>query len=195
MSQGIFMNWAVIGGLAATAILIVLFRTLFGRKKNARPGYQKRDFLFSPEERLFFSALKQAVGEDYEIFGKIQAQDIISVRSNSNKPDGSDGLDAIADHPFAFILCDKADLAIACAVQLREHAFGGKKKSAPPVDPLKSVCHAAGLPFVVIEAGPLYDAHEIKEAIAAAVLKEPLYVVEAGGRREPRISGLENLEI
>lgn len=135
------------------------------------------------------------MGEDYEIFGKIQAQDIISVRSNSNKPDGSDGLDAIADHPFAFILCDKADLAIACAVQLREHAFGGKKKSAPPVDPLKSVCHAAGLPFVVIESGPMYDANEIKDAIAAAVLKEPLYVVEAGGRREPRISGLENLEI
>lgn len=189
------MNWATLGGLAATAILIVLFRALFGRKKNARPGYQKRDFLFSPEERLFFSALKQAMGEDYEIFGKIPAQDIVSVRPNPNKPNAEDALEAIADQHFAFILCDKADLAIACAVQLREHGFGGKKKSAPPMDPLKSICHAAGLPFVVIESAPLYDAHEIKEAIAAAVLKEPLYVVESGGRREPRISGLENLEI
>ncbi|MGZ8247212.1 DUF2726 domain-containing protein [Methylomagnum sp.] len=189
------MNWAVLGGLAATAMLIVLFRMFFRRRKPSRPGYQKRDFLLSPEERLFFATLKQAVGMDYEVFGKIKARDAISVRSNPNKTDAEDGLDAIDDQHFAFVLCDKADLAIACAVQLREHVFGGKKKSAPPVDPLKSICHAAGLPFVVIEAGPMYDVHEIKEAIAAAVLKEPLYVVESGGRREPRISGLENLEI
>jgi hypothetical protein len=47
---------------------------------------------------------------------------------------------------------------------------------------------------VRIEAGPFYDAAEIKQTIASAVRKEPLYLVESDGRREPRISSIEDIE-
>lgn len=185
----------ILGGIAAIAVALLVFRGFSGRRgKSARPGYQKRDFLFSPEERLFFAALKQAVGEEYEIFGRIPAREVVVPRLGSGRNPPQDELDDLAGHYFPFVLCDKADLSIACAVQLQEHAFAGKK-SAAPVDPLRPVCQAAGLPLVHFEAGPLYDAHEIREAIAAAVRKEPLYVIESDGRREPRFSGLENLEL
>jgi hypothetical protein len=189
------MNWAILGGAIAAVIAVLVFRVLSERRgKPARPGFQKKDFLLSPEERLFFTTLKQAVGEDYEIFGRIQAFDVLSPRSGSGRNVPRDEFETIREQHFPFVLCKKGDLSIACAMQLREHSFGGKKSSAP-ADVLKSVCHAAGLPFVIIESGPMYDINEIRESIAAAVCREPLYLTESDGRKEPRISGLENFEL
>lgn len=189
------MNWTILGGVAAIFVLLFVFRKLSGRRlKSNRPGYQKRDFLLSPEERLFFATLKQAVGEDYEIFGRIPAQDVIAARPGSSRDSAMDELDDIGQHYFPFVLCNGVDLSIACAVQLREHTRTAKK-SAAPAEPLKPVCQAAGLPLVSFDVGPMYDANEIREAIAAALRKEPLYVTESDGRKEPRFSGLENLEL
>lgn len=46
-----------------------------------------------------------------------------------------------------------------------------------------------------IEAGPFYDANEIKQTIASSVRKDPLYLAEPDGRKEPRISTIEDLEL
>jgi hypothetical protein len=190
------MNWIVLSGIVAIGGLALwVMRTLPGRRgKPARVDYQKRDFLLSPEERLFFTALKQAVGDQYEIFGKIQVRDVVSSRSGPGRPSPLAEYEVLEGRHFAFVLLNPADLSIACAVQLREHSWGGKQSQAS-TDPLKFICHAAGLPFVIFEAGPLYDANEIRELIAAAVHKEPLYFAESDGRKEPRISGLENFEL
>ncbi len=189
------MNWLILGGIVLAAAVLLALRALFGGSgKSPRAGYQKRDFLFSPEERLFHAALKQAVGDDYEVFGKIRAGDVVFLRPNSSRNGQQAEFEAIEDHHFAFLLCNKSDLSIACAVLLREHIVAGKKSPGAP-DPLKPICHAAGLPLVAFEAGPLYDANEIKEAIAQAVRKEPLYLTESDGRKEPRISRLDNLEL
>jgi hypothetical protein len=189
------MNGLILGGIVLAAVMLLALRSLFGRGgKSARAGYRKRDFLFSPEERLFYTALKQAVGEDYEIFGKIRMGDVVSPRPSSTRSDRREEFETIGEGHFTFVLCNKADLSVAYAVQLRKHAFAGKEASGHP-DPLKSICHAAGLPLVLFEAGPWYDANEIKEAVAQAVRKEPLYLTESDGRKEPRISRLDNLEL
>jgi hypothetical protein len=189
------MNGLILGGIVLAAVVLLLLRKLFGRGgKPARAGYQKRDFLFSPEERLFHAALKQAVGENYEIFGKIRIRDVVSLRPPLSRKDSREEFEILGEGHFTFVLCNKSDLSVACAVQLRGHAFAGKKASGHP-DPLKSICHAVGLPLVLFEAGPWYDANEVKDAIAQAVRKEPLYLTESDGRKEPRISRLDNLEI
>lgn len=190
------MNWMLLGGIAVAALLLVLFRTMSGQRgKSLRPGYQKRDFLFTPEERLFLAALRDAVGEDYDIFGKVRIEAVLTPRPGSGRANArEDEFEAIAAQHFPFLLCRKADLAIACAVQLLDHSLAGTS-SRESEDLLRPACQAAGLPLVGFEAGPLYDPHEIREAIAAAVRKEPLYVTEAGGRKEPRFSGLDNLKL
>lgn len=188
------MNWLIIGGIVLAASVLLAIRVLSGGGKSHKSGYQKRDFLFSPEERLFYATLKHAVGEDYAIFGRIRAGDLVSPRTGSAKGGAPEEFEAIEGQHFAFVLCDKADLSVACAVQLHEHASARKKNPATP-DPLKPICLAAGLPLVTFEVGPLYDAHEISAAIAEAVRKEPLYLTESDGRKEPRISRLDNLEL
>lgn len=189
------MNGMIIGGIALAAVLLAALRAWSGRRgKPVRIGYEKQHFLFSPEERLFYSALKQAVEENYEVFGKIRASDLITPRPVSHRGASPEEPEILAGHHFAFVLCNKADLSVACAVQLQEPASGGRKPQRPP-DPLVSVCHAAGLPLVSFVAGPWYDLGEIREAVIQAVRKEPLYVVESGGRKEPRISGFDNLDL
>ncbi|SMF96266.1 Protein of unknown function [Methylomagnum ishizawai] len=186
------MNWLIIGGIVLAVSVFFAVRALSGGGKPQRTGYQRRDFLFSAEERLFHASLKQAVGGDYEVFGPIRVGDVVSPRGTPPRQDGPREFEDIRDGRFAFVLCDPADLAIACAVRLRERGPAGQPAGS---DPLKTICHAAGLPLVGFEAGPVYDEHEIRETIAQAVRKEPLYVTESTGRKEPRISCLDNLDL
>jgi len=189
------MNWLILVGIAALAALVLLIRSSSKSSEKARKSaYRKQDFLLSPEERVFFLALKQAVGEDYDIFARIPVIELIAPRDDGTSHSAQKTLDRMADRCFDFVLCDKTDLSVACALELHEHALSGKRQAAP-ADPLRAVCDAAGLPLVRIEAGPLYDAAEIKDAIASAARKEPLFLTESDGRKEPRISSIEDLEL
>ena len=190
------MNWLIIGGMVlAAAALLALGALTGGGNKPSKAGYQKRDFLFSPEERLFLVALKEAVGEDYEVFGKVRASDILSPRPASGRNGATEDNPLLGERSFAFLLCSKPDWAVACAVELHDHALPGKKPAPQAPDPLKTACLAAGLPLVPFEVGPWYAPHEIKEAIAQAVRKDPIYLTESDGRKEPRISRLDNLDL
>lgn len=185
------MNWTLLGGIALVAVFSLTLKAVLGRhRKPPRIAYQKQDFLFSPEERLFLTALRDAVGHEYEIFGKIPADEILIHRPGRGGHQQES--DVLADYLFDFLLCRKTDLAITCAVRLVEHSNFGKSQEP---DPLKYACHAAGLPLASFATHPMYDAQELAAAIAEAVRQEPVYVTESTGRKEPRISGLDNLDI
>ncbi|WP_133718992.1 DUF2726 domain-containing protein [Methylocaldum gracile] len=189
------MNWLILVGIAALAALLLFVRSSSRSSEKARKSaYRREDFLFSSEERVFFFALKQAVGDDYEIFGKIPVIELISPRDEGASDGARKAFEQVGDRCFDFVLCGKTDLSVACALELYEHSVSGKRTAATPADPLRAVCDAAGLPLVRIEAGPFYDAMEIKQSIASAVRKEPLYLVESDGRKEPRISSIEDIE-
>jgi hypothetical protein len=46
-----------------------------------------------------------------------------------------------------------------------------------------------------MEASPFYDRQDIRQAIAEAVRKEPLFISETQGRKEPTIAELEKLDL
>jgi hypothetical protein len=189
------MNWLILVGIAALAALLLLTRgSSKSPEKASRSGFRREDFLFSAEERAFYFALKEAVGDDYEIFGKIPVIELISSREDEANRGARKTFEQVADRCFDFILCSKADLSIVCALELYEHAVSARRSRAPE-DPLRPICDAAGLPLVRIEAGPFYDTNEIKQTIASSVRKDPLYLPEPDGRKEPRISIIEDLEL
>ena len=189
------MNWApwVLGAAAIVALLAI--GRLIRSRKSARASYIRRDFLLSPEERQFFHALRRAAGEDYAIFGKIRVIDIITPRLAASADPAWDALEATGETHFPFVLCKPSDLSIACAVQLIQHQAPGRKVKDGNTHALKTICAAAGLPLVRLEAGPFYDHHDIRQAVAEAVRKEPLFISEADGRKEPTIAELEKLEL
>ncbi|CAL1239217.1 DUF2726 domain-containing protein [Candidatus Methylocalor cossyra] len=187
------MSWSWIGGIALVLLAISLFRWSSGRGgRTSRAGCRRREFLFSPEERLFYAALRQALGEDYAIFGKIRVGDLVT--PSAPRGELREAFEAVADRPVTFVLCRPSDLSVACAVELKQRPFPGTE-AALPGDPLKRLCWAAGLPLVRFEVGSDYEAAEIRDTIARAVAAEPLPLAEPDGRREPHISCLDNFEI
>ncbi|MFM2005375.1 MAG: hypothetical protein RLZZ09_1030 [Pseudomonadota bacterium] len=189
------MNW-ISAAVAATILLgfLLLLRVIRSRR-SARASYTRQDFLLSPEERQLFTALKQAVGDHYAIFARIHVTDIIAPRATTGTDAAWDALDDAGEVYFPFVLCKLSDLSIACAIQLVQHKVPGRNVKNIADHPLKDICGAAGLPLLRMEASPFYDRHDIRQAIAEAVRREPLFISETDGRKEPTIAELEKLDL
>ncbi|QJD29845.1 DUF2726 domain-containing protein [Methylococcus geothermalis] len=191
------MNWLwYIYGAAGLMVAWWLIRAIPRRKlKRARtvPCQIKR-MLFSPEEQALFAVLKGAVGDEFEIFAKIRASDILSPHRGAGRREAGELYQSMAGRRFTFVLCHKADLSVAGIVELAEHGAGRKAQDTD--DPVALLCHAAGLPLIRIPASPYYDAGEIARQVMDEIRREPAIVHGdgEGGRIEPRISNLEDLK-
>ncbi len=182
------MNWAPFAWIAGGLLLLLILRQVVRSRTSTRASYVRRDFLLSMEERQFFQSLRQAVGDEYVIFGKIRIADLIAPRSGAHKDVLWQALEELGEAHFPFVLCKASDLSIACAIQLVRRSPPGRKDRKPQDYPLKTICATAGLPLLRLEAGPFYDRHDIRQAVAEAVRKEPLFIGEPDGRKEPTLN-------
>ena len=183
------MNWQIIAIIAALIGLAILLKLFTGRGgKLSRHPYQKHTMLFSPDDRVFFRALRDAVGEEYEIFGKIRVGDIIIPKNDGAR----NAWASIDGRHFDFVLCDKTALAVVCAIQLQDKTHPARQ--AGENDPLPPICENLGLPLVRFHVRADYETGEIRERLRKAMVKEPFYLMETDGRREPRISNIEDMK-
>ncbi len=183
------MNWQIIAIIAALFVLLFLLKLFTGRGgKLSRHPYQKHTMLFSPDDRMFFRALKEAVGEEYEIFGKIRVGDIISPKNGGARKAAA----SIDGRYFDFVLCDKTALAVICAIQVQDKTHPARQVEEH--DPLPAICENLGLPLVRFHVRADYDTREMREKLRKALIKEPFYLMETDGRREPRISNIEDMK-
>ena len=189
------MNWVTTPLIATALVGLLLALRIIRSRRSARASYMRQDFLLTPEERQLFTALKEAIGDHYAIFGRIHVADIIAPRVTTGTDAAWSALDDAGEAYFPFVLCKLSDLSIACAIQLVQHKIPGRKVRNSTDHPLKDICAAAGLPLLRMEASPFYDRHDIRQAVAEAVRKEPLFISETDGRKEPTIAELEKLDL
>jgi len=74
------MSWALpilIVILVLVVIVIKLKLSLTTANQIEGYPYTKKPALFSPAERSFLGVLEQAIGEKYQIFGKVRVADIV----------------------------------------------------------------------------------------------------------------------
>lgn len=184
------MNWQIFAAVAALIALALLFKGLAWRGgKLSRHPYQKQTVLFSPDDRAFFRAIKEAVGGEYEIFGKIAVEEII-VPKNGDDPRA---YAPIEGRVFDFVLLEKKSLAVACVIQLYDKTLPGGKK-VDEHDLLSSICESLGLPLLRYHIQAEYGIDSMREKLLKAMAKEPFYLKETDGRKEPRISSLDDIE-
>lgn len=189
------MNSLLIATLVLiVAIPILLTLLLRGRRKPAKGVFQKNPILFSPEERIFHEVLRQATEDEFVIFGKIRVGDVIQPRRGTPGKTSRGNYDELARRCFPFVLCNRQDLSVACAVLLRDRGHGSRK-SATPEDLLTALCDAAGLPVVPIATSPFYQADEVRAAVRDAIRQQPFTLPHVEGRKEPRISSIEGLDL
>lgn len=187
------MNWQILTWVAGLALTAWLLKRLFWRgKKPSRFPFQLHSLLFSADDRTFFRTLQLAVGDDFEIFGKIPVGDIIVPKQGASEHSVNHALSLIEGRHFDFILCEKHNLAVVCAVQLHGQLHFERQHEPDPVMPL---CENLGLPLVNFPVMAEYSCAEIREKLLKAVIKEPFLIMETHGRKEPHISSIDNVKL
>jgi hypothetical protein len=139
-------------GLGVVIIAVVLF-FLAKRSEKGKPAqetfpYQKSEALFTPAERSFLGVLHQAVGGNAAIFGKVRVADVVEPRPGLNRSDRQRAFNKISGKHFDFLLCDKEDLSVICAIELDDRSHQSKGRHQRD-EFLQGVCVAAGVPLII----------------------------------------------
>lgn len=187
------MVWLYLIALPALVLMVLL-----GIKRlmmhGGRSSYLRKDFLLSPEERQFFMALQSAVGDQFWICPKIPVDQVITPRQSVSRYAPYHRLADADEAVFPFLLIRLTDFSIAAALQLIVHRTLKNREKSPPESLLKGICQAAGLPLIRMETSPFYDESDIRLALSEATRREPLFISESDGRREPSLDTMEDLD-
>jgi very-short-patch-repair endonuclease len=131
-----------------------------GRRRVEQPfSYKSRQKLFTPSETTFLYALERAVGDHYRIFGKVRLADIVDTEVYRGVRDKAFGL--IAYKHVDFLLCDKSDLSIVCAIELDDRTHQSEKRMIKDAEKTYAL-NSAAIPLIRFPVGSSYVLREIK---------------------------------
>jgi hypothetical protein len=167
-------------GLTSLIILIVVFVALIfllaysqiktRRRKIERPFvYRSRQQLFTPTEAVFLYALDNAVGEYYRIFGKVRLADIVDTEVYRGV--GDKAFSVIAYKHVDFLLCDKYDLSILCAVELDDRSHKSEKSRIRDAEK-ECALNSASIPLVRFNIESSYRLSSIRSQIQNKIGKD-----------------------
>ena len=160
------MSWM----LVAVIILVIFAITVLSlsRKQDeqhAEYPYAKLNGLFTPAERSFFGVLNQTVGHNALIFGKVRVADVITPQKGMTRSKWQRAFNKISGKHFDFILCDKNDLSVLCAIELNDGSHNSQRRKNRDTF-LKNACNSAKLPLISIRAKKTYNINEIKNYLS-----------------------------
>jgi hypothetical protein len=150
------------------AIIVGLFLIRFAAKHDATAEglpYTKLDALFSPAERSFLGVLNQVVDDNIYIFGKVRVADVVTPKKGMSRSNWQKAFNRISGKHFDYLLCNKNDLSVLCAIELNDRSHKSETRKDRDVF-LKGVCEVANLPLIYISAKATYNIHDVKQAMA-----------------------------
>jgi ssDNA-binding Zn-finger/Zn-ribbon topoisomerase 1 len=159
------MIWIVVAALIVAITMFVLSR--LSQKREPSPAsfsYQSKGALFSPAERSFLGVLQQAVGNNATIFGKVRVADVVEPKASLGRSARQKAFNKISAKHFDFVLCDKGDLSVACAIELDDGSHNSKRRHERD-EFLKEVCEAAGIRLIQIPAKSGYVIEEVRKLL------------------------------
>ena len=159
------MIWILVAVLIMAIVLFVVAK-LSQKPEPDQTGlpYQKAEALFTPAERSFLGALHQAVGNNAAIFGKVRVADVVEPKAGLGRSARQKAFNKISAKHFDFLLCDKKDLSVACAIELDDGSHNSKRRQERD-EFLKGVCEAADVPLIQVPAKSGYIIDELKRLL------------------------------
>ncbi|MBV5308744.1 DUF2726 domain-containing protein [Chromatium okenii] len=131
-------------------VLLALLRQIWRMALNwLYPPYRADNLLFNPAQRRLKTALEQAVGRDYRLYGRIRVADVIGLRGRLTRREQEQALARLDGLSFDFLLCTPESTALVGAIALLPNSHW-------PSDllrqrRLRQICTAAALPLLCIE--------------------------------------------
>lgn len=172
-----FLNDPRIEGLLPFIVMILLalvviavLKFLLRSKKEAPVTdlYQRRGELFTPAERVFHEHLAMAVGDRYEIFGKVRLADVIEPREGLDKSERQSALNRITSKHLDFVLAIPGSMIIVCAIELDDASHQRRDRVARD-DFVDGALSYADVPLIRFEVQPMYSVEEISDSVADAL--------------------------
>lgn len=133
-------------------------------EKSAHP-YERLNTLFSPAERSFYGVLKQAVGDEALVFGKVRVADVLTPKKGERGV-WQTAFNKISAKHFDFIICNKDDLSFVCGIELDDRSHNSAKTKVRDAF-LEEACQSADFPLIRFPAKAAYKISEIREALSA----------------------------
>jgi ssDNA-binding Zn-finger/Zn-ribbon topoisomerase 1 len=159
------MSWTLVFVVfvAAIAVLILLKYKSAGQSGDSL-SYRKLGKLVSPAERSFFGVLTLIVGDDLQTFAKVRVADVLAPDKGLDKSNWQRAFNKISAKHFDFVLCNKDDLAVVCAIELDDKSHNTKKGKARDLV-VNQACESAGLILVRIKVKSAYTVSEVQESL------------------------------
>ena len=160
------MGWAIalviIFGVVALDVAMLNSTRL---DETPNTSYARSALLFSPAERSFLQVLDQVVGNNARVFGKVHVADVVVPREGMTGSSWKQAYRKVSGHRFDFLLCNRNDLSVICAIALDDGAHQMTGKSYPTAF-LSEVCHAAGVPLIHVPATIASSIDEVRKLLS-----------------------------
>ncbi len=155
--------------VAAGLALLLVIGLVLARGRVDLP-YVAAPALLTPAERAFFAVLRQAVGNDYQLFAKVRLGDILQIEPEVSGKRRFAAFGRISSKHADFVLCDARSFAVVGVVELddRSHQRPDRQERDRFFDAALAV---ASVPVLRVTARRAYDARELREELQA-VLEE-----------------------
>jgi hypothetical protein len=174
--------------LLLLAVIATVLKQAGGRS-NAFP-YVRKEALLTRAERSFLGVLDQAVGGDYRIFAQVRLADVVDTKRGLNNSDRQKAFNRIQSKHFDFLLCDKDDFSVICAIELDDRSHQKRKRRDRDAF-LDGLCQAVSLPLLHVPAKGAYSVPELKSKIFSTIGQplEPTFVQgpATSARVEPQL--------
>ena len=158
-------SWFFIALLFGAVLLIYgIYRLLVERAIQEEFPYVRRRYLCHRAERNFYRYLMAAVGQDFLVLPKVRLGNVIAVKSALKQKKKLAAYDRIARGFIDFVLVDKANTTIKCAIELviDEEQTVASMRQALFYD---QVFKAADLPLLRFRFNDNYAIKDIRKAI------------------------------
>lgn len=149
------------------AVLVIVL--LVGITTSSTPEYKRTDALFTAAEKAFYAALCRAIDPaHYVIFGKVRVADMVTVKREGKSKKDFQAFAKISQKHIDFVICNRADLTVFCAIELNDSSHQRSDRSARDQF-LTKVFAQVKLPLVWITARAAYQPEKIwQEALTAS---------------------------
>jgi len=145
-------------------LLVGLIKKSARRKKRNSPTYEKQEHLLTPSELKFYSALKEAVGDGYQIMCQVSLSQVIQTRP-MNPSERQTAFNRISSKVLDFVLCDPRNLAIIGGIELDDSSHKRNDRIARDQF-LNKAMEEAGVPLLRFQTRSSYTTDQIAQKLA-----------------------------
>ncbi len=170
----------VIAITAVVLVVAVVLLVVFMRRAAAYP-YRPIDFLLSPAEAELLAALRQALGDDYEVYPKVRLANLIEIRKGLTPKQRTEALAHLEAGRVDFVVCERETSAIRAVVGVEpdKPRRSGRRRKPPFLD---AALAAAQVPLVRVPAQSPHSPGELRDRLLAALGPKPGTAAAEPGR-------------